>query len=144
MLQNAQFVFVSFRSRLIGYPHMDPTLGSHTRVMVLLLQGRLPLLLFCHMLKGSVQGDWVVCWHGLLYLLHGHIYILEDEFVWKVRKPLCFCVLQLDNDRRALELRSIVLNVSQFNKIKRRFVIVCLLLWRQVHIFYESTVVHEL
>ena len=59
-------------------------------------------------------------------------------------KPLCFCVLQLDNDRRALALRSIVLNVSPFNKIKGQFVIVYLLLRRQVHIFYESTVVHEL
>ena len=59
-------------------------------------------------------------------------------------KPLCFCVLQLDNDRRALALRSIVLNVSSFNKIKGQFVIVYLLLRRQVHIFYESTVVHEL
>ena len=44
MLQNAQRVSVSFRSRLIGYPYMDPMLGSHTRVMVLLGQGRLPLL----------------------------------------------------------------------------------------------------
>ena len=59
-------------------------------------------------------------------------------------KPLCFCVLQLDNDRRTLALRSIVLNVSPFNKIKGQFVIVYLLLRRQVHIFYESTVVHEL
>ena len=59
-------------------------------------------------------------------------------------KPLCFCALQLDNDRRALALRSIVLNVSSFNKIKGQFVIVYLLLRRQVHIFYESTVVHEL
>ena len=47
-------------------------------------------------------------------------------------KPLCFCVLQLDSDRRTLALRSIVLNVSPFDKIKRQFVIVYLLLRRQI------------
>ena len=31
MLQNAQCASVSFRSRLIGYPYLDPMLGSHTR-----------------------------------------------------------------------------------------------------------------
>ena len=63
-------------------------------------------------------------------------------------KPLCFCVLHLDNDRRTLTLGSIVLNVSPFDKRKRQFVIVYLLYYLddklQVHIFYESTVVHEL
>ena len=60
-------------------------------------------------------------------------------------KPLCLCVLQLDNDRRALVLRSlIVLNVSPFNKIKGQFLIVYLLLRRQVHIFYELTIIHGL
>ena len=39
-------------------------------------------------------------------------------------KALCYCVLQLDNDRGAFALRSIVLNVSQFDKIKRQFIIV--------------------
>ena len=33
-------------------------------------------------------------------------------------KPLCFCVLQLDNDRGAFALRSIVLNVSPLKKNK--------------------------
>ena len=47
-------------------------------------------------------------------------------------KSLCFCVLHLDNDRRTLTLRSIVLNVSPFDKIKRQFVIVYLLLRRQI------------
>ena len=47
-------------------------------------------------------------------------------------KPLCFCVLLLDNDRRTLTLRSIVLNVSPFDKIKRQFVIVYLLLRLQI------------
>ena len=39
-------------------------------------------------------------------------------------KPLCLCLLQLDNDRWAFALRSIVLNVSPFNKIKQQFVLV--------------------
>ena len=48
---------------------MDPMLGSRTRVMVLLGQGRLPLLLFCHMLNVEAASNiWIFSSRILLSL----------------------------------------------------------------------------